>query len=174
MVVKENPKNQRGFTSGQKRILLTLVLLALGLSLLSFVHACPLLIVALMRQTGASTDAAFCTKNDAIYQAINSNLELWLNYFPSENTSWSGTQKFSVAGGKQYVVETPLTYTKGERVLFIPVDRGIGPGIPREGVRGYIYTQNGLLPSLPGYESLRLDNHVFCYWLENVEPPVVM
>ncbi|MEP7286746.1 MAG: hypothetical protein ABI947_13380 [Chloroflexota bacterium] len=121
-------------------------------------------------------ETTFCTTNDKVYQAINNNLSQWLQYFPAEDYVFMPPEKellkFSIVNGNQYTVQAGLwTYTSSSRKFLVTVDNGIGPSVPREGVRGYLFVQDGQLPPLSQkYDSLQLDKNIFCYWIRGTEP----
>lgn len=103
----------------------------------------------------------FCTIDDEIYQEIQINLQKWVSNFFS-SASLPAALRFEVQG-KTYVVRADLT-SDGTEIFYVATASG-WPGT-LEGLKGYLYTSSGQIPSNywpPVYKTRHLAGNIYCY-----------
>jgi hypothetical protein len=109
----------------------------------------------------SSPDDDFCTTKDGVYQEIHANLPNWIAYFFTVSSLPSST-RFEVQG-RPYIARADLT-SGGIGIFYVST----APSWPStlEGLKGYLYTASGQIPSdywPPAYEIEHLVGNIYCY-----------
>jgi hypothetical protein len=101
----------------------------------------------------------FCTPQDEVYQAIETNAANWQSYFVKLPRDVQQAQRFSISG-EDHVVFTEPWDAQNNLVLFIPVielrDDVLGSS-------GYIYSLSPKPLTDPRYEIEFISDNIYCY-----------
>lgn len=163
--------SRTGKLSSIQRYLVVAVMLAAVVGLLCI--GAGVFYVYSVRAKAEQEEAVFCTAQDEIFQAIKANILDWKQYFSvqtSDVISHDPTMKrFEVLNRGNYTVRANVwEYTDTTRIFTVTIDYGIGAHTPPEGLRGYLYTENGKVPkfSSSDFQIKFVSDNIYCYWLK--------